>query len=367
MAREADGRGRGRRWLVIAAGIAVSAALLVLTFRKVSFDGLAGALAGVDIRLLGIALAIKGSMFVVFAARTRILIAGLGSYRFGSLVKAHLLAFAVNNVVPLRAGELAKIGYLARAGGAPVASCVALVLTERLIEMFTLCLLLAAALPAAMVDVPKGASFYLILGVSFAMVGVAVAVSRRPELFVALSVRLSRLGGRRVSRWFESRAETFAEGLSGLQRVTSVIGVVLLAALFWGLALINITLVAAAVGISIPWYGPFVVLAFISFGLVVPSTPGNIGTYHYFAAAAMTALGVDPVRATSFALVAHALAVVPYTVIAVPVLWSDYFGLRRTPQPGSDDAVERALGDDLEEAERGGDRVVEIDGDAVAK
>ena len=325
----AHGFGRRRRGLIIAAGVAVSAALLVLTFRKVSFAGVAGELAGVELRFLAIALVIKGLMFVVFAARTRILISRLGSYRFASLIKAHLLAFAVNNVVPLRAGELAKIGYLARTGKVAVASCVALVLTERLIEMFAVCLLLAAVLPAAVVDIPIGGSFYLILGVSFAMVGIGVAVSRKPEIFVALTARLSKLGGPVVSRWFEKRAETFAEGLAGLQRVSSVIGVLLLTAAFWGLALVNLTLVSTAVGIDLPWYGPFVVLAFITFGLVVPSTPGNIGTYHFFAAAAMTALGVDATRATSFAVVAHALAVVPYTVLAVPVLWTDYFGRSR--------------------------------------
>lgn len=332
---------RRRRRVLIAAGVAVSVALLILTFRNVSVDGLTDALRQVEPGYLLAALVIKGLMFAIFAVRTRVLIREIGDFRLSTLIRAHLLAFVVNNVVPLRAGELAKIGYLARTGGVAIASCVAVVLTERLIEMFVLCALLGAVLPAVMVDVPIGASFYLILGVSVATIAVAVGVSRRPELFVALAVRASRLFGRRLSAWVEKRAETFAAGLAGLRSALAVIAVIALSALFWGTALANITLVAWAVGVELPWYGAFVVLAFISFGLVVPSTPGNIGTYHFFAAAAMTSLGVDALQATTFAVVAHFIAVVPYTVVAVPILWTDFFKRSLEPDsaaPRADDA-----------------------------
>jgi len=318
-----------RRPVFLMVGLVISAVLLYLTFRKIDRHVVEDQLAAASVRPILLAVAIRGLMFLVIAARTRIMMADLGDFPYTRLVKSHLLAFAVNSVVPLRAGELARVGYLARLGGAPVSTCLAVVVTERLVELFTLCLVFLAVLPALVGDVPLGASFYLALAGSFTAIALAVLVSRRPQLFVALATRLARLGGRRIAAWVEHRAESFARGLAGLQRSTSVAAVVGLSLGFWVMSAINVALMTSAFGIALPWYGSFVLIGFIVLGLVVPSAPGAIGTYHFFLAAGLTTLGVDPARAASFAIVSHAVAIVPYTVASIPLLATDYFGRRR--------------------------------------
>jgi uncharacterized membrane protein YbhN (UPF0104 family) len=39
----------------------------------------------------------------------------------------------------------------------------------------------------------------------------------------------------------------------------------------------------------------------------IPSSPGYVGTFHYFAALALTELGTDPAQAAAFAILIHAL------------------------------------------------------------
>jgi glycosyltransferase 2 family protein len=315
---------------VLVAGLAISATLLFLVFRKIDGDVVRDQLAGASLGPVFLAIGLRGVMFLVVALRTRIMIAGVGRLTYPQIVKSHLLAFAVNAVVPLRAGELARVGYLARTGDAPLASCLAIVVTERLVELFTLCLVFLAVLPALVSHVPLGASFYLALAGSFAAIALGVVVSRKPELFVALATRLARLGGKRVAAWVEQRAEGFARGLANLQRASSVVAVVGLSFVFWILSAINVGLLTSAFGIELPWYGSFVLVAFIVLGLVVPSAPGAIGTYHFFLAAGLTTLGVDGTRAASFAVVCHAIAIVPYAVASIPILATDYFGRRRS-------------------------------------
>ena len=44
-----------------------------------------------------------------------------------------------------------------------------------------------------------------------------------------------------------------------------------------------------------------------------------MGTYHYFSALGISLLGVDDSVAASFALVAHAVAFVPFTLVGLAV------------------------------------------------
>ncbi len=61
-------------------------------------------------------------------------------------------------------------------------------------------------------------------------------------------------------------------------------------------------------------------LAFLSLGLAVPTTRGNIGTYHFLVFSAVTLMGVDETRAGAFALVSHAMSIVPLTLIGLALL-----------------------------------------------
>lgn len=68
-----------------------------------------------------------------------------------------------------------------------------------------------------------------------------------------------------------------------------------------------------------PWWGPGLILSLTALGTALPSSPGFVGTYHYFSALGVSTLGADPTTAASFALVAHAMAVAPYTVVGLAV------------------------------------------------
>jgi hypothetical protein len=54
-----------------------------------------------------------------------------------------------------------------------------------------------------------------------------------------------------------------------------------------------------------------------------------VGTFHFFAMTAMSMLGVPATTATSFAVVAHFVAVIPLTLVSVVVLSSDWLAWRR--------------------------------------
>ena len=74
---------------------------------------------------------------------------------------------------------------------------------------------------------------------------------------------------------------------------------------------------------------------------MLPSAPGFIGTYHYFAALALGLFGVSTELAASFAIVGHAVAIIPFTILLSPLVAKDIVSLHRAGTPRVVGAAQR--------------------------
>ncbi len=308
-----------RRWLLLGLGVVVSGVLLFLSFRSIEVSELSEHIGKVSAAFLLLAAATRFCNFCIVALRSSLLFAPLHKFSLWFLFKSVLLAYSVNNVIPFRAGEVARIGYLARESKLPASSCLAVVAVERLLDLMAVVVVIVCTLPSMAIDMPLGTPFYVAAGLMVMFIGGAMWVSRRPEVFVSVATRISGVLGRSVRSFVEAKSKAFAEGLSALQSPVTVLAVAGLSLLFWSMAAFGIHCWIWAFGFALPWYTPVVVLAFLTFGLAVPSTPGHIGSFHFFAAAAMMAVGLPEAQSVSFAVVGHMMSVVPFTVLALPI------------------------------------------------
>ncbi len=72
-----------------------------------------------------------------------------------------------------------------------------------------------------------------------------------------------------------------------------------------------------ALGVQLGFGDTFLVIGFLTVGVAVP-TPGAIGGYHYMCSLALTTLfNVAPGLAAAAALLAHAIAFVPVTILGI--------------------------------------------------
>jgi uncharacterized membrane protein YbhN (UPF0104 family) len=83
----------------------------------------------------------------------------------------------------------------------------------------------------------------------------------------------------------------------------------------------NVYLWFVAFELDLPWVAAPSLLLFVSLGHLIPSAPSGVGTYHFFCLAGLKLFGVGAATAASVALVGHALAVVPLTVVAIPFVY----------------------------------------------
>lgn len=311
-----------RRLVVLTVSLLISGVFLWLAFRKVQLGEVWQQIAKASLPILALSLLTKLGSVLSQSLRAQVLLRPLHPYPYLRLVKSTFLAYAGNNVLPFRIGELLRINYLARHGDLPHSSCLAVMVVERLLDLGCLLLILAALLPQA-IRLPGGASIYIITGGVVLGMAICVVISRRPDVFIGVVQRLTGLMGQRLSRFATDKARSFATGLSSLASPAQAGLVFLLSVAFWSCSLGSVRIWLWSYDLSLAWYAPGVILVFIAFGTALPSAPSYIGTYHYFLILALGTLGVTGSVATSFAIVGHAMASMPVTLTAVLVLARD--------------------------------------------
>lgn len=307
------------RKALISLGLAISALFAYLTLRGIDWAEMWRALTGVSLPILSLVLVTKGTGFVAMAWRSRITTAQAGPLPFNELFASHLLGFTANNILPFRVGELIRVDYLGTRTETSRAFLLATAAVERLLDAMLLLALFVLAAQSVLTDqgLSSGVGFLVVATVA-ALVGVLVLGRSRflPGLLERWLTRISPAAAATVS----SRAESIRRGFEVLSSPRRVVGAVLATLCYWAMGFASLTLVAKAFGLALPWWGPALILALVGVGVSVPSSPGYVGTYHYFAALALTLLGVEQSVAASFALIAHAMAIGPYTLLGVMTL-----------------------------------------------
>jgi uncharacterized membrane protein YbhN (UPF0104 family) len=323
-------------WNVLV-GLAISAVFLYVTFRQVDLQRIGAEMQNVHLAILGLSLVTQLGEFGALTVRSHLLFDRLGSFRFGSLFRSILVAFVGNNLFPMRAGEFMRVGYLQRIDQESTPEgCLSAIALERLADMAVLSVAFVVCVTITAVDLSvRGLPpLYLagaITGACTLLVGGMFLIGGRPDTCIAIAETLTRPFGETISTFVVDRVTHLVESFGALASIEHLAGVVAATLGYWGAACGSIAIWIAAFDLSVPWYAPVVVTIFTAFGVAIPSSPGYVGTYHYFAKLSLQLFGVSASLATSFAIVGHAMAIVPFTVIGIAIVAPEIFGRGREP------------------------------------
>jgi uncharacterized protein (TIRG00374 family) len=213
---------------------------------------------------------------------------------------AMLIGLAVNMLLPLRAGEAARILALRRSAGVSRVETLATVALERALDVFCLIVLLFAALPwLPEVEWLRPAA---ILALVLATLLVALAVvGERP--FHALARRSERL---------EHAWHNVARGLVGLRRPRIAAAGFLLTTLSWLLVAASFWLAMLAFDLDLAPASGLLVLAAVGLSMILPAAPASLGVFEAAVVIALGAYDAPRSEALSYAFVLHALNLFPY-------------------------------------------------------
>jgi uncharacterized protein (TIRG00374 family) len=280
---------------------------LIYAFRGVSFAELSSVLKRYPISpMLGV-VAVSFMAYAVMGLRLSYMTAPPLPFR--STFCATLAGLAINNVLPAKAGEIAKAVWIGRDNGIPTQKTLGIVFMERFFDVNVLAILSLWFLWS--MGERKTVVFFVVCLVAGWCV--LTFFRLRPswaEGFASLFGR-GRIH-RSVSQALTGVLENMSLGRLVWLSVTSL--------MVWCLYSLQMTLgINEVAQLGLPWHTTLSIFAVSSLGMLLPSSPGAFGVYEVVTLTALKHSGIDSDEALALALFTHMAQFIPVTLTGAAI------------------------------------------------
>jgi glycosyltransferase 2 family protein len=313
--------------LQLSIGGLVAVALLVVLLRGQNWHELGSAFTQAKpLYLVGL-VAATVLAYLVRSWRWGYLYRPLAPVPLRDLLSATYVGFMSALLVP-RSGEVLRPYLISRRHPVSASAGFATIILERLIDLITVLLLFAAYLYILPLPEAQKRGGFLdgvkwtglaTAAVAFTALAVLVAFHVMGEKAFVVADRLLGWLPQRVAAPFKSLLRSFHEGLGVLTAPVSLIAVIAgQSVLLWLTIALGFYWNNRAFGIVLPFHSTFLLLAFLTVGVAIP-TPGSVGGFHYAYKLAMTQafVGVSDSAAVAAGLTGHALGNLPVLIIGL--------------------------------------------------
>jgi len=331
---------KARFWI----GLLISLIALAFAFRQVNFTEVWAALAGVNYWLLAASL-VPLLLFLIFRAfRWRLLFYPKRGLRVRNLFAVINIGYLLSNIFPARLGDVARAYLIGDTEEVSRASAFSTIIAERVLDALcavagVLLVLPFAALPQWMVR--SG----LIVGIVAVVAVVLFVVLVRQQAWtlrfldrllaalhwpnkdtmtgfwarLALRTHLRFLAGLPWADRSEvgNVAASLIGGFSGITTLRLGPPLVLWSIAIWAVISAYYWVVLLAFDSAQPFVAGLAICSVTALGMTIPSSPGFIGVFEFLGRETMVLFGMKPGPALSYALVAHAIVYVVYTLLGL--------------------------------------------------
>lgn len=318
---------RGRAWLKHLFGGGVTLVCVVAFVRQTDLSQVLASLTIVDWPklLLGIC-----SLAIGYALRilrwSIMLKPAAANAGFASCAAPFLGSIALNNVLPLRVGDVVRALVFPRTMGIRRTVATASVVLERLADIMTLLISLAIGMAAIrIVDIPAtvtktATNLALIGGITLVTVilfsgPLGRALIRRAEMpnILGWSSRLRPIAAIIGRTLF---------GFEQMSRPAPLAVLLAISMLVWIAEAGLYFFVLLGLGIDAGPAAALFVMALATLSTLLPSAPGYVGPFHLAAFTAVSLIGGDDVQAGSYALLVHLALWLPTTIAGAIAIWT---------------------------------------------
>jgi uncharacterized protein (TIRG00374 family) len=315
---------RSQRIAITAVGLVGSGIFVALAFRRLALGSVLAAWS--DVHLwpwvpLAVLAYVLGHL--VRGQRLRVLVQRESALSLTTATNVVVVGYASNNVFPARLGELARAGMLAERTGIPAAQALTVTFIERLLDGIAILILLLLGTwalphrPAWMWSIARVGS--IAFGSALSLVLVAVFL---PSVVLSAASRISARFGPRVRDRALMLASSITNAGAVLRRARDAVVIAAYSFVVWLLETVMFACILPVFSQSFSLSAAMVVMSVTNLGILVPSSPGFIGAFHYFCKEGLVAQGVPEGTAMAYAVLVHLTFYIPVTLWgAGAILW----------------------------------------------
>ena len=317
----------------MAAGLLISILFLFLAFRKVDFRQMLHAFGSVNYWYLVPAVAVIFLSHWLRAWRWRYLLKPIREIGTAPLFSALLIGYMANTFLPAHLGELVRAYVIGKKKDVPSTAAFATIVVERIIDVFTLLVLMALTFIVfpSFPSWVKKSGYIMMAGIVLLFALLVLMKIHRARALQVVDRILRPFSGRlrtRVGRVLGS----FLDGIVPLKKRSDYPVVTVLSLLIWLGYALAFQILFRAFGFvatyALPWSAAMVLLVITTISVVVPSSPGYVGTYHYLCQISLGLFAVPKGIALSFAFVMHAVNFIPVLVVGLILVFAGGMNLR---------------------------------------
>ena len=321
----------------LALGLGGSSAFLVLFLRNADFHQVGRAFTEVSAWWIGPALVVYFAGIAARAWRWHWLLLHIQSIPWWRLFPIVAIGFGVNNVLPLRAGELVRAHVLYQRHDISRLSGLSSIFMTRVYDGLMLTFFLVIGVIASLIgfegmndagDELTAAMAFLVFGITGAFL-VFGWIARRPDDAERIFGRmLGRLPGQGEREWTWLRP--MITGMSAQANRRQVIGALIASLIAWALEALMYWMVGQAFNLGLPFPVYLLVAAAANLLITAPSTAGGVGPFEWATKATLLIwlptlgmLGAQDAESTAvaFAAILHGLVIVPISLVGLIFLW----------------------------------------------
>jgi uncharacterized protein (TIRG00374 family) len=254
------------------------------------------------------------------------------------LLPGMMIGYMVNNVLPLRAGEVVRVYVVSRRWGRGFWTTLATLVVERVLD--SLAIILVLGILVLLIPVPPIFRWTAVtlLAVDAAAVGTLAFLAVAPATCARLVARLTRPWpgvAERALRVFER----FVHGLDGIRTPAHALPLLGWTVLIWVVPALAAWTMMRALDLDLPLLAGWTVLAFVGLGISIPSAPGYVGVFHYAAVLALEIFDVPRSASVGYALLFHASQIIPVTLVGWLFLLREHMSLGEATRAGATQRV----------------------------
>lgn len=309
------------KYFKIIIGFIISISLIIYLFYKIDFKDVKDTLLEFNPYVFIILFVIYIFGMLLRSFRWQLLIKQRERIKGVLVLKALVIGYMINNLLPAKMGELARMEYLKREKGTSRSFLLGTIFIERLLDVMMVMVIFAFSLIFSQTSREtfihnQWVIYTLACGIVFSFYFML-----NPQLLNLLVRFIPDKLKVRIKQIFIS----FADAFLFIKKRKLLAGVTFLSILIWVLTLSSAFFILRGLDVTIPPYAYLFLIAAGVLGVVIPSTSGGIGVYHAISTGALLLFNVAPEKALAYAIISHAFDFFPNIIAGLLVMILDNF------------------------------------------
>jgi len=294
-------------------GILISFFFLYLAFRGVNIAEVIKVIGSAKISYLMLALFTVLLGLIVRSYRWKIITSQYKNLPLKEFFQATNVGLMTNNVLPFRLGDIMQAYFLAYKNNLSKSTVLSTIVLERLFDLIFAGLLIICS------------SFFILLPRQIGRIRVIVFMSvicimvflifRSKERFIGLVEKIA--PSDKIRNNIKRLVENFYTGLHLVKDKKTFINAVLCTVVLWVVYVTTAYLCILSFGLKLTVFGAVIIQCAIALSVIIPSSPGYIGTWEACLILALSIFGILKTQSLGFAMVSHFLSWLPVTVIGL--------------------------------------------------